>query len=76
MEEERVVTMKRRPAIIQLDLCVLNKLLGDGIFRMAGPLYRVTMNAPDIDTIVPIILAWLLVLFSVILSILGISNGQ
>lgn len=37
---------------------------------MAGPLYRVTTNAPVIDIMVPITLAWLLLRFSTSFSII------
>ena len=33
---------------------------GDGVNMIGGPLYKFTMNAPDIDTMVSMILAWLL----------------
>lgn len=38
--------------------------------EIRGPLYRVTTNAPESETIVPKILAWLLLLFKATFSIL------
>lgn len=39
--------------------------------NIAGPLERTTNNAPDIDTIAPMILAWVILLLKVNFSILN-----
>lgn len=43
---------------------------------IGGPLYRVTTNAPDIDIMVPKILAWLLELLKASFSILFVIKEK
>lgn len=43
----------------------------DGISMIGGPLYRVTTKAPATETMVPMILAWLLELLNASFSILN-----
>ena len=42
---------------------------GDGVNMIGAPLYKFTMNALDIDTMVSMILAWLLELLKARFSI-------